>query len=608
MNLSTCKLYTAWLSALAAGVIYTGLMCASAGAYLVTSTEVVAVSGQAAPDSNGEFANYPVGFPGVSAFENPALGDDGFAAFRAYLTNTSGGGLDDTGVFVGNGTSLIQVSRAGDSAAGDGIFNNYNPVKVNDAGVATFVGFLGGTSGGNGNNVGVYFGNGSSMTEVVREGDAAPDADGTFSDNFNTSPGINESSQIAFRAQLNGTSSGSANDTGIFLYSGSSLTQVVREGQAAPDADGTFGNLTSPPAINNAGQLVFYANMNGTANTQGIFLATGSTITQIARNGQAAPDANGSFSSMSNAAALNNAGHVAFTPQISGSTISGDKGVFLHDGSMLHQLIRVDDAAPDANGTFSGFGAAALNNADQVAIYGLLDGTSGSDDDRGIFRADTGSVTRIVRAGQAAPGGNGVFYEFLSPAINDAGQVAVLATLSGTSGSTSDDTGIYLYDDSLGLIEVIRKGAALLGSTIVNLGFNSSVTFDDDERSGLNSLGQVAYQFQLADGRDGIALWEYVLPQPGDANGDGMVNLADLQILGDNWQSTTATWATADFTGDGVVNLADLQILGDNWGFGVGSDVAFDEALAGVVIPEPACLALLIASAAFIARRRLSCY
>ncbi len=89
-----------------------------------------------------------------------------------------------------------------------------------------------------------------------------------------------------------------------------------------------------------------------------------------------------------------------------------------------------------------------------------------------------------------------------------------------------------------------------------------------------------------------VTLAEIVAYQPGDANGDGMVNLADLQILGDNWQSTTASWAEADFTGDNTVNLADLQIIGDNWGFGVSPDVSFDEALAGVVIPEPASLAL----------------
>ncbi len=82
----------------------------------------------------------------------------------------------------------------------------------------------------------------------------------------------------------------------------------------------------------------------------------------------------------------------------------------------------------------------------------------------------------------------------------------------------------------------------------------------------------------------------------GDANEDNIINLADLQILGDHWQSTSATWATGDFTGDGVVNLADLQILGDNWGFGASSDMAFDQALQqlGLNVPEPASLAVVL--------------
>ncbi len=99
--------------------------------------------------------------------------------------------------------------------------------------------------------------------------------------------------------------------------------------------------------------------------------------------------------------------------------------------------------------------------------------------------------------------------------------------------------------------------------------------------------------------------WAEINPlHPGDANGDGMVNLADLQILGDNWQSTIATWAEADFTGDGNVNLADLQILGDNWGYGVSSDLSFDQALAGGAIPEPTCICLFGLAGALLRGRR----
>lgn len=484
----------------------------TAHALVSPSTQVVAVSGDDAPDSNGQFAEFPAEFTRSPAFENPSLSDNGFAAFRAFLTNTAGGGLDDAGVFTGNGTILTQVSRAGQSAAGNGIFNNYNPVSFNDAGVAAFVGFLGSTSAGNANDAGVYFGNGVTVTEVVREGDGAF-GNGTFSDSFNTTPSINEAGQIAFRATLNGTTGGGADDTGVYLYTGGLLTEVVREGQAAPDADGVFGNLTSPPALNDVGQTAFYANMSGTANNQGIFRVTGSTITQIARVGQAPPDGDGTINSFTSGAALNNVGQVAYSAFINSPNLTG---VFRSDGSTVTQIARAGQAAPDANGTFDHVSGPALNDAGQVAFYGALLGTAaGSDDNSGVFLGDGNTITQVARAGNAAPDGNGVFDDFFTSAINNAGQVAFYATLTSTTGGTADNVGIYLYDQSLGLITIVRKGDSLLGSTITALGFNGSEAFNGDERSGLNGLGQVAYFFNLADGRNGVAI--ATIPEPASA-------------------------------------------------------------------------------------------
>ncbi|MCC6682485.1 MAG: hypothetical protein IT445_16415 [Phycisphaeraceae bacterium] len=80
---------------------------------------------------------------------------------------------------------------------------------------------------------------------------------------------------------------------------------------------------------------------------------------------------------------------------------------------------------------------------------------------------------------------------------------------------------------------------------------------------------------------------------PGDANLDGTINLSDLQILGDHWQSNTAHWGDADFNGDRLVNLADLQVLGDHWNATAGD---FDQ-LAQAYIPEPHSLALLAVAA-----------
>jgi hypothetical protein len=57
----------------------------------------------------------------------------------------------------------------------------------------------------------------------------------------------------------------------------------------------------------------------------------------------------------------------------------------------------------------------------------------------------------------------------------------------------------------------------------------------------------------------------------GDINGDGTVNVADLQALVAAWASQASppsgNWnAAADLNGDGYVNVGDLQILVANWG------------------------------------------
>ena len=53
---------------------------------------------------------------------------------------------------------------------------------------------------------------------------------------------------------------------------------------------------------------------------------------------------------------------------------------------------------------------------------------------------------------------------------------------------------------------------------------------------------------------------------PGDANGDGVVDVADLGILGANFAGTEAQFTDGDFNGDRAVDVADLGILGANWG------------------------------------------
>ena len=118
--------------------------------------------------------------------------------------------------------------------------------------------------------------------------------------------------------------------------------------------------------------------------------------------------------------------------------------------------------------------------------------------------------------------------------------------------------------------------------------FGSQIGFNDDldeftRRSRLEVIAPASGEVTLAvtayddfnfEGSHGET-WTYELELtlvvggvPGDANGDGSVDLLDLDILGANFGLTSgATVAEGDFNGDGAVDLLDLDILGANFGF-----------------------------------------
>jgi hypothetical protein len=85
----------------------------------------------------------------------------------------------------------------------------------------------------------------------------------------------------------------------------------------------------------------------------------------------------------------------------------------------------------------------------------------------------------------------------------------------------------------------------------------------------------------------------------GDANLDGTVTVADLDILRANWKADNLVrgWKQGDFNQDGQVNLVDLVITADHWQAGVpgaaGSPLDVEAFLANAQpVPEPsgACL------------------
>ena len=67
----------------------------------------------------------------------------------------------------------------------------------------------------------------------------------------------------------------------------------------------------------------------------------------------------------------------------------------------------------------------------------------------------------------------------------------------------------------------------------------------------------------------------------GDANHNGIVDVADLNIVGQNWLMSGRTYEEGDFNGDGMVEIADLSILASSWQL---------TNVTATAVPEPSCI------------------
>ena len=64
---------------------------------------------------------------------------------------------------------------------------------------------------------------------------------------------------------------------------------------------------------------------------------------------------------------------------------------------------------------------------------------------------------------------------------------------------------------------------------------------------------------------DQISIPATTISLPSDENLNGVVDIADLGILGANFNGTKARWFRGNFNADIIVDVADLGIIGANW-------------------------------------------
>lgn len=203
-------------------------------------------------------------------FEPPAISAGGYVAFAGH----EGGGVP-TGIYRGDGSSLIAIALVGQTSPGDGaVFQTFHAPSINDAGEVAF-----GSSPNRSFNDGIYTSNGTVLRRVARSGDAWPDGVGTLA--VLGDPAINNLGETAFTVSTGANSPG-----GVLLADAAGLHQVVRRGQLVPGGGATFSTFETDVALNNAGQVLFEGTASGTG-LAGLFLGNrNGAIIEVARAGQ----------------------------------------------------------------------------------------------------------------------------------------------------------------------------------------------------------------------------------------------------------------------------------------------------------------------------------
>ena len=127
---------------------------------------------------------------------------------------------------------------------------------------------------------------------------------------------------------------------------------------------------------------------------------------------------------------------------------AGSRAVHAAPSIAIVPITRDGQASPDANGsfpTFFDYGEPFLNDSGQVVFSCRLVLTAGgSADNEVLVRGRGGSApVLIAREGQAIPDGPGLFGGLQGVirqyAMNDSGRVVFVAPLTGTAGGTSDN-------------------------------------------------------------------------------------------------------------------------------------------------------------------------
>jgi hypothetical protein len=476
----------------------------------------------------------------LDRFFSIVLNDAGQVVFSATLAGAGVDTTNSIGIFSGSGDTLGVVVRQGDTVPGTNLnFGGLSLPILNDAGQIVFRARLNGPDVTTRNDFGIVSDANGVVGLVAREGDSAPVArTGVRFDSFvNEAIVMNNAGNTAFATTLTGTGVTTLNDVGIYSASGDMRNLVARKDIFAPvgEPDVAFRFSFSKPVLNGSGQLAFSAILKGTgvdlANDTGLFSYSGDTLSLVVREG--APIANaGPGVNLGHIGdpTLNDAGETAFWATVAGVGVdsTSNTGIFSVSANTLNLVAREGDAAPGAGAgvKLSEFDSPVLSDTGRVAFFADLAGTGlNGRNDSGLLTESNGELSLLAREGAQTPGTQqGVnFRGFGPPTLNGADQVAFGAVLTGAGVNSTNDMAIFATDQTDILRLVVREGdlfdvdPAPLATdfrTINSVGFIPGSGDSDGRSRSFNDAGQLAFKLGFTDGTEGVFVATIGVPEP----------------------------------------------------------------------------------------------
>ena len=266
-------------------------------------------------------------------------------------------------------------------------------------------------------------------------------------------PSINDSGQVSFAARIDG---GKKSDSQAILRGeGKKLTTIATTA-------GPFDSFGFDTSINDAGEVAFAAELDEELGfDEGLFSGSGTRSGVTTHYLTSTSDFDGSAERPS----INNSGDIAFV-----ESIDGARGIFVGQEGEFTQIAAADPTV--------GLGEPILNNAGTVVFQRSFFDESTQQFVEEIVKIDADGTSTVL----ADTTGEFSSFGFRPPSLNDAGDVAFLANLDGSSTS-----GIFVGPDPIA-DRVISTGDTLDGSTVQN------ITFCEE---GLSDSGELAFVAQL---------------------------------------------------------------------------------------------------------------